>query len=250
MKKIIIVAFLLSFPLISFGFLGSRDISAERTSEGRVQAMEQVEERIRRIEEINPEINVSRLREVIRNLLERDSVCYEFKREIGYRDEGEDVRALHEILQKEGYFRGNVSGPYGWDTARALYDYQIRKGIETDSDMEKMGFTMGEEVRRVISEEYRCEEEKVQEIDDMRGCRRDSDCEWISVNCCPENAGAKWECVNSDYVDNCSDRLDIMCPQVISPRPGTTCTCEDDKCVGESNRSGVSERDDQSTSIR
>jgi len=57
-------------------------------------------------------------------------------------------------------------------------------------------------------------------------------CEWVSVNCCPENAGAKWECVNiKEFVEpNCSEYY-VLCPQVISPQPNKKCIFENGRCV-------------------
>jgi hypothetical protein len=58
-------------------------------------------------------------------------------------------------------------------------------------------------------------------------------CEWIITNCCPENAGAKWECVNVKTYKpkiDCS-KFQIICPQVLSPKPNLSCVLENNKCV-------------------
>jgi len=57
-------------------------------------------------------------------------------------------------------------------------------------------------------------------------------CRWVIVNCCPESAGAKWECVNiKNFVKpNCSEYY-VLCPQVISPKPNKECVFENGRCV-------------------
>jgi hypothetical protein len=50
-------------------------------------------------------------------------------------------------------------------------------------------------------------------------------CDWIITNCCTENAGAYWECVNvNNYTPkiNCSEVF-VVCPQVLSPKPKLKC---------------------------
>ncbi|MEM4663286.1 MAG: hypothetical protein QXM75_04665 [Candidatus Diapherotrites archaeon] len=62
-------------------------------------------------------------------------------------------------------------------------------------------------------------------------CTSDADCAWVSTNCCPENAGAYWECVNPKNIKlNCSDRGQ-MCLQVISPMPEENCLCMGGTCT-------------------
>jgi hypothetical protein len=58
-------------------------------------------------------------------------------------------------------------------------------------------------------------------------------CEWIITNCCPENAGAYWECVNVKTYKpklNCNE-VQVICPQIPSPKPNLNCVWEKDKCV-------------------
>ncbi len=60
-------------------------------------------------------------------------------------------------------------------------------------------------------------------------CETGEECEWVSVNCCPENAGAQWECINAgESVIECPE--DPICPQVVSPRPEEECSCADGIC--------------------
>jgi len=62
----------------------------------------------------------------------------------------------------------------------------------------------------------------------------DEDCGWMSTNCCPENAGAYWECVNTEEtVIECPENP--ICPQVISPRPETSCVSINGTCTPENN---------------
>jgi len=59
------------------------------------------------------------------------------------------------------------------------------------------------------------------------------ECKWIITNCCPENAGAYWECVNVKTYKpklNCSE-VQVICPQVLSPKPNLSCVWEKDECV-------------------
>ena len=64
----------------------------------------------------------------------------------------------------------------------------------------------------------------------LYNCTTDSDCVWMSTNCCSENSGAYWECVNKkSYIDCCSKL--VLCPQVLSPKPKTPCKCIGGKCV-------------------
>lgn len=64
---------------------------------------------------------------------------------------------------------------------------------------------------------------------DSKQCEKDEDCNWVSTNCCPENAGANWECTNKSQADlDCPD--DPICPQVISPKPDASCSCTNGEC--------------------
>ncbi len=57
-------------------------------------------------------------------------------------------------------------------------------------------------------------------------------CEWRITNCCPPEAGAKWECVDIRKFKepNCS-KYKVLCPQVISPKPNKLCVYENGRCV-------------------
>jgi len=61
-------------------------------------------------------------------------------------------------------------------------------------------------------------------------CESSSDCSWQSTNCCPESAGAKWECINGKtFQPGCPKN--ILCPQYVSQKPTSLCTCEQGTCV-------------------
>lgn len=64
-------------------------------------------------------------------------------------------------------------------------------------------------------------------------CFSDSDCEWKITNCCSENAGGYWECVNKRAYKpklDCS-KMTVLCAQIISPKPSKLCVCEQGSCV-------------------
>lgn len=52
-------------------------------------------------------------------------------------------------------------------------------------------------------------------------------CQWVITNCCPETAGASWECVDVKTFEkpNCTEIL-VLCPQVLSPKPNKSCVYE------------------------
>ena len=62
-------------------------------------------------------------------------------------------------------------------------------------------------------------------------CNLNSDCSWQSTNCCPETAGAYWQCINSnESMIRCEGN--ILCPQFISSRPTASCSCQQGECIG------------------
>ena len=62
-------------------------------------------------------------------------------------------------------------------------------------------------------------------------CSSNSDCSWQITNCCAENAGGKWECVNTKQSKIECNTL-ILCPQVLSPKPSNQCLCSNRRCIG------------------
>lgn len=65
-----------------------------------------------------------------------------------------------------------------------------------------------------------------------KDCSSSSDCSWQITNCCFENAGGYWECINyKTFEPGCPNN--VLCPQVLSPKPTGDCTCEQGKCVSK-----------------
>jgi len=60
-------------------------------------------------------------------------------------------------------------------------------------------------------------------------CENDEECILASTNCCPENAGAHWECINKNSTILCNPE-GVLCPQVISPMPNIKCRCINNRC--------------------
>lgn len=66
----------------------------------------------------------------------------------------------------------------------------------------------------------------------VKSCSSDTDCEWTITNCCPESAGAHWECINPKLSKiECLPKGNI-CLQVLSPRPERECLCKNGTCNG------------------
>jgi len=62
-----------------------------------------------------------------------ESKHYEFTRTLRRGDEGEDVKALQELLNSVGY-ELTVDGNYGRGTKEAVRDFQKRKGLSADGN--------------------------------------------------------------------------------------------------------------------
>jgi len=69
-------------------------------------------------------------------------------------------------------------------------------------------------------------------------CSTESDCGWVSTNCCPESGGASWECVNHNTLllnclggqDGSSNVPEKGCRQFVSPKPTSSCLCISNVC--------------------
>lgn len=61
-------------------------------------------------------------------------------------------------------------------------------------------------------------------------CSSDEECYLTSTNCCPESAGAVWECIGKKSVIECNVE-GVLCPQVISPKPSVNCRCVNGFCI-------------------
>ncbi len=169
MKKFIYTILILTFAFIAFDS-ASAVVADDANSRGqmgvemgRANAASRVEAVIERIEEMDLDINTERLRDVLERIMERrQKDCYQIEEELEFGDSGEEVEALNKALRKEGYYRrhfaDNDSSDYGWDTAKALYDYQKDNDLEEDSFKVEMGFELSEEARELLNNKYDCEE--------------------------------------------------------------------------------------------
>jgi len=69
------------------------------------------------------------------------------------------------------------------------------------------------------------------QLPNKNSCTSDADCDWAITNCCPETAGAKWNCVNVKNKESpIACPKSVICPQVISPKPDQTCGCAGGVC--------------------
>jgi hypothetical protein len=62
-------------------------------------------------------------------------------------------------------------------------------------------------------------------------CSKDEDCDWIITNCCKEEAGAQWQCLNKNSYIDCQSKL-VLCPNVSVPKPKASCKCLNNTCIG------------------
>jgi len=62
-------------------------------------------------------------------------------------------------------------------------------------------------------------------------CSKDEDCDWIITNCCKEDAGAQWQCLNKNSYIDCQSKL-VLCPNVSVPKPKEECKCINNTCEG------------------
>ncbi len=121
------------------------------------------------------------------------------------------------------------------EQAEALYDYRtelggfVRTFYWTDEEGRYLNFSNGVfgNTDPGAHIRYRCvvEDDDIQEV----YCESDDDCEWVSVNCCPEHSGAQWECRGADKLVFCPE--DVICMTVVNPKPTTPCVCSDGDCV-------------------
>jgi hypothetical protein len=65
----------------------------------------------------------------------------------------------------------------------------------------------------------------------LTNCTKDEDCDWIITNCCKEDFGALWECVNKNSYIDCKSKL-VLCPNVSVPKPKEECKCINNTCEG------------------
>jgi hypothetical protein len=65
----------------------------------------------------------------------------------------------------------------------------------------------------------------------IANCSKDEDCDWIITNCCKEDAGAQWQCLNKNSYIDCQSKL-VLCPNVSVPKPKEECKCINNTCEG------------------
>ncbi len=128
-------------------------------------------------------------------------------------EEGEEVTV--EAIPDEGYQFN------GWE----------REGSATECDSQEKECAFEIKEDSTLAAHFGAEEEVVY------SCDEDADCRWVSTNCCPENEGANWECVNEEETElDCPENT--ICPQVISPRPTSPCECIEGDCEGDADTGG------------
>ena len=62
-------------------------------------------------------------------------------------------------------------------------------------------------------------------------CSKDEDCDWIITNCCKEEMGAEWQCLNKNSYIDCQSKL-VLCPNISKPKPSEECKCINNACEG------------------
>jgi hypothetical protein len=65
----------------------------------------------------------------------------------------------------------------------------------------------------------------------IANCSKDEDCDWIITNCCREDTGAQWRCLNKNSYIDCQSKL-VLCPNVSVPKPKEECKCINNTCEG------------------
>jgi hypothetical protein len=70
-------------------------------------------------------------------------------------------------------------------------------------------------------------------LSSRNGCFTGFECQWKITNCCPETAGANWECVNIKSYKETKCPGFMICPQFLSPKPNLSCTCENGECAAK-----------------
>ncbi|MBI4010273.1 MAG: hypothetical protein HY361_03740 [Candidatus Aenigmarchaeota archaeon] len=82
------------------------------------------------------------------------------------------------------------------------------------------------------SDEIKIEEPELKKniIKISTDCNTDIDCSWKITNCCTENAGGYWQCINKESQIECNEL--VLCPQVVSAKPERACSCVEGKCSG------------------
>jgi len=65
----------------------------------------------------------------------------------------------------------------------------------------------------------------------LSNCTSDEDCVWMIANCCKEETGAEWLCLNKNSYIDCKGKL-VLCPNISVPKPEADCKCINNTCSG------------------
>lgn len=91
------------------------------------------------------------------------------------------------------------------------------------------GASDGCEIRFLKERGWTEPDEQTEEAGTVKTCLGDEECGWVSTNCCSENMGANWACLNEKETEiDCPENP--VCPAVISPRPTAECSCIKGTC--------------------
>ncbi|MDT7858923.1 MAG: hypothetical protein RQ930_02675 [Candidatus Aenigmarchaeota archaeon] len=78
---------------------------------------------------------------------------------------------------------------------------------------------------------YKEENTTIRPTEILTNCTKDEDCDWIITNCCKEDAGAQWQCLNKNSYIDCQSKF-VLCPNVSVPKPKEKCKCINNTCEG------------------
>ncbi|MFW5902699.1 MAG: InlB B-repeat-containing protein [archaeon] len=93
------------------------------------------------------------------------------------------------------------------------------------------GATDGCQIEYLKQRNWTSVEEEIQ-LEMVKESTENVECEWLSTNCCPGNAGANWECVNIEETTlECPENP--ICPQVYVGYPTGECISVNETCMPE-----------------
>ncbi|MFP4116362.1 MAG: hypothetical protein ACLFTQ_04170 [Candidatus Aenigmatarchaeota archaeon] len=125
-------------------------------------------------------------------------------------------------------YKEDIELAKGYAESQDLCTDEYKKLVSPDGKIE-YGAPDGCQISFLEDRGWTEPEKEAQEEGVTTTCSSDEECAWVSTNCCPENAGANWECVNEDEtVIDCPENP--VCPQVISSKPEAECGCAEGTC--------------------
>jgi len=154
-----------------------------------------------------------------------------FTRSLSLGMRGDDVKALQEVLIKEGVWESatDATGYFGPITKAAVVRYQEKHASEI---LEPLGLKKGTGYFGSSSCSYL---NKQNQEKDLTYCEKDEDCILVE-GCCGCNEGGRGSCINGNYVDKWNAELDcenVVCMQVyLCDEPSLNCKCVDNVCKG------------------